>query len=322
VTDLSAHTVEAADEGRHEPGPDVWWNESWYLDFVDDGGDLAGYVRLGLYPNQGVAWWTVAIVGPDRPLVEAVDLTLPVPSTWDAPGGHGPGGRVEIDAHGTSVACVFEDPLQAMRVVARGPAATYAHPADVYRSAPAVTGQQLDLDLTWRSDGEAYHYVHTTRYELPCRVAGTLTVDGTTYEITGQGQRDHSWAPRDWWTIDWCWFSGRLDDGTRVHGADIRIGPDLRPSFGYVQDGDGVHPVEHDLVVEETLGPEQLPTAATIRCAPVGLDLAVEPVAFGPLLFVDPDGRVDRFPRAWCRYTAADGRTGEGWIEWNQVQRT
>jgi hypothetical protein len=53
----------------------------------------------------------------------------------------------------------------------------------------------------------------------------------------------------------------------------------------------------------------------------VGLDLTVEPLAFGPLLFVDPDGRVDRFPRALARFTAPDGRTGLGWVEWNQVQR-
>jgi hypothetical protein len=309
------HVVDAADEGRHEPGPDIWWNESWYLDFVADDGSIAGYVRLGLYPNQGVAWWTVAVVGPDRELIEAVDLTLPVPE----PNGQGP---VEIDANGTSVAIRFDDPLQAMRIVASGPATTYADPADVYRSAaPDAAPLDLALDLTWRSDGQPYHYVHTTRYELPCLVEGTLTIDGTTVAITGQGQRDHSWAPRDWWTIDWCWFAGRLDDGTRVHGADIRIAPELRPSFGYVQDDDGVHPIEEGLVVDETLGAEQLPTAATIRCAPVGLDLTVEPLAFGPLLFVDPDGRVDRFPRALARFTAPDGRTGLGWVEWNQVQR-
>jgi hypothetical protein len=315
VTDLAAHAVDATDEGRHEPGTDRWWSESWYLDFVADGGSIAGYVRLGLYPNQGVAWWTVAVVGPDRDLVEAVDLTLPVPESFSPADG-----RVEIEAAGTSVACIFEDPLQAMRVVTSGPAVIYAAPADVYRSAPG-TPAELDLDLVWRSDGQPYHYVHTTRYELPCLVAGSLTIDGTTYPIVGQGQRDHSWAPRDWWTVDWCWFSGRLDDGTRVHGADIRIAPDLRPSFGYVQDDGGVHPIDQDLVVEESLGAEQLPTAATIRCPPVGLDLAVEPIAFGPLLFVDPDGRVDRFPRAMARYTAADGRVGHGWIEWNQVQR-
>src|SRR6266511_3766286 len=228
MSEATDHLVAVTDEGRHEPGPDKWWNESWYLDFVADDGSIGGYVRLGLYPNQGVAWWTAAIVGPERELVEAVDLTMPVPPASED---HG---RVDVEAAGTSVSCIFEDPLQVMRVVASGPAAVYAEPADVYRSAPRAPAQ-LDLDLVWRSDGEPYHYVHTTRYELPCLVSGTLTIDGTTVSITGQGQRDHSWAPRDWWTIDWCWFSGRLDDGTRAHGADIRIAPELRPSFGYVQ---------------------------------------------------------------------------------------
>ena len=33
-----------------------------------------------------------------------------------------------------------------------------------------------------------------------------------------------------------------------------------------------------------------------------------------------PDGRISRFPRAVARFVAADGRTGLGWIEWNQPQ--
>ena len=44
------------------------------------------------------------------------------------------------------------------------------------------------------------------------------------------------------------------------------------------------------------------------------------PIAFGPLLLVDPEGKRAHFNRAATRFTAADGRTGLGWIEWNQVQ--
>jgi len=47
------------------------------------------------------------------------------------------------------------------------------------------------------------------------------------------------------------------------------------------------------------------------------LSLGIEPVAFGPAL-LSSKGRVSRFPRAMCRFTAADGRTGLGWTEWNQ----
>jgi hypothetical protein len=43
----------------------------------------------------------------------------------------------------------------------------------------------------------------------------------------------------------------------------------------------------------------------------------VEPVAFAPVGLSASDGRYSRFPRAWCRFTAVDGRTGHGWVEWN-----
>jgi hypothetical protein len=46
----------------------------------------------------------------------------------------------------------------------------------------------------------------------------------------------------------------------------------------------------------------------------------VHPLYFSPVLLTDPDGRVSRFPRGLVRYTAADGRAGLGWIEWNQPQ--
>jgi hypothetical protein len=320
VTDPTAFDVQPGDEGRHSPGPEQWWSESWYLDFVSEDGTLGGYVRLGLYPNQSVSWWTAAVVGPDREPVMAIDLQLPPPTTPVPPQ---PGGDTEVlvETDATAIACQIVDPLKAMRVVSSSPAGVYATAADVYRGA-ATAATRLDLDITWRTDGRAHHYDRTTRYEIPCLVEGSLAIGDETFTVAGPGQRDHSWAPRDWWSIDWCWFSGRLDDATRVHGAHIRVAPELVLSFGYRQDGDGTWvPIEDGLVVEETLGEEQLPTAGTIRCEPAGIDLAVEPLSYGPLLFVDPDGRVDRFPRAMARYTTPDGRTGLGWIEWNQVQR-
>lgn len=48
------------------------------------------------------------------------------------------------------------------------------------------------------------------------------------------------------------------------------------------------------------------------------LALTVTPVAFGPVLFRNNDGRVSRFPRALARFVDDDGSEGMGWIEWNQ----
>ncbi len=72
------------------------------------------------------------------------------------------------------------------------------------------------------------------------------------------------------------------------------------------------------LTVTEELGPEGFPRHARAVVEPGGLDLEIEPVAFGPVLLTAPDGRISRFPRAWARFSARDGRSGTGWIEWNQ----
>ncbi len=185
----------------------------------------------------------------------------------------------------------------------------------------------LDVDLTWTTDGTPYHYDLTTRYEIPCLVTGTVTVDGETFNVDGQGQRDHSWGVRDWWAFGWCWCSVRLDDGTRVHLADIRMGiRDLEVFFGYIQSPGGA-PGEAlpatALSVNEEVGAHGFPSTARIEIAAapdhdIGLD--VTPVAFGPVLLRNDDGRTSRFPRAMVTCRSDDGRTGAGWIEWNQPE--
>src|SRR3546814_1540058 len=68
-----------ADELAHEPGPGRLWQESWYLDFTNREGTLGGYVRLGLQPNQGVAWYWACLVGEGRPLVTVSDHDVTIP---------------------------------------------------------------------------------------------------------------------------------------------------------------------------------------------------------------------------------------------------
>jgi hypothetical protein len=236
----------------------------------------------------------------------------------------------------------------------------FSRPEDAY----VDTGwepTEASLDLTWTTDGEPYHYVLTTRYEIPCLVAGRVTIGDETFEVNGQGQRDHSWGVRDWWAFGWCWSSARLDDGTRVHLADIRI-PGAPVYFGYVQTpgaGDTARVMTiTSLAVHENLGHEGLPKVARIDLTAmdlarepghkaddnhdtssgsgpgpgdeneettggqtrVQLGIDVEPLAYGPVLLRDDNGRTSRFPRALVRYRTDDGRSGAGWIEWNQPQ--
>jgi hypothetical protein len=302
--------VDPADEQRHTPESDPLWNESYYLDFVSAGAEVGGYVRIGLYPNLGVTWWTTMIVGPDRPMVASVSYDLPVIE--------GPG--LALRAAGYEFDGVVEDPLRSMRVHGHVPGTTHHQPAAVYRG-DAGGATTVDLDLTWTTDGTPYHYDLTTRYEVPCLVGGEVVVGGEGMVIDGQGQRDHSWGVRDWWAFGWCWAAAQLDDGTRVHLADIRI-PGSPIAFGYVQPG--AEPVDQveQLAMTEQLEAEGFPSSASVHIEPGGLDVEIEPLAFGPLRLVATDGRVSRFPRAMARFTLRDGRTGTGWIEWNQPEPT
>jgi hypothetical protein len=311
---MSGHAVEEADEARHRPDGERLWNESYYCDFVQDDGSFGGWFRLGLYPNLGVAWWTAWIVRPGQPGLCSVDYHMPVPS----------GAGLSTSSAQADVAIDVRRPLGEFRLgVPRMAARRLSRPEDAYGEAP---GEPVDaaLDLTWTTDGVAYHYDATTRYEIPATVSGTVTVAGETLTVDGHGQRDHSWGVRDWWAFGWCWSSMRLDDGTRVHLADIRMLPGVPVFFGYVQNPPSEwHPLSA-LTVTEDLGPHGFPTSGRIDLAAApahDLGLDVTPVAFGPVLLRnDEDGRTSRFPRAMVRCRTDDGRTGTGWIEWNQPQ--
>ena len=71
-------TPDPADEFAHPAGAEPMWNESWYCDFVDPRQRIGGYVRLGLMPNEGVAWFTALLCGPDQPTVAVIDFTAPL----------------------------------------------------------------------------------------------------------------------------------------------------------------------------------------------------------------------------------------------------
>ena len=114
----------------------------------------------------------------------------------------------------------------------------------------------------------------------------------------------------------------RLDDGTRVHLADIRMIPDMPVFFGYIQSAGGVHPAT-GLTVTEDLGDHGFPTEARIDIAAGG---PAQPGDRGDTRLLRPCAPAQRrrphqpVPRAMVRCRTDDGRKGTGWIEWNQPE--
>ena len=308
MADAGLMKVLPEDEQRHEAGAEPLWGESYYLDFVDDEGEIGGYLRIGYYPNLGVEWWTASIVEAGIQSVMSVSYDAPM-TPLPALESVGPGYEATMEV---------TVPLQQMRVAVTASAESFADPRDIYRGgagAPTTMG----MDLAWSTDGVPYHYEVTTRYEIPCRVAGEILIGDRRITIQGQGQRDHSWGVRDWWAQGWCWSAARLEDGTRIHATDVRF-ESMNVALGYLQPGDGTLEVVTVAQVTEDLGDEGLPTKGRAVLNDGAIDVTIEPLGFGPLLLTSAEGAVSRFPRAMARFTELSGRSGLGWVEWNQPQ--
>jgi hypothetical protein len=297
-----------ADEGSHPPGGEKWWNESWYFDAVSDDGQLALYSRIGRVPNQDHAMFTASVVGPGRPSIMLV-MRAPLPGSGDE--------RQSIDVDALHVEHVVEEPLQRFRVRLNGLAEAHEDASAPLRGEPG-TPVQIAFDLVWETDGIPYAWRQTTRYEIPCRVTGTIRI-GEDEEVafSGPGQRDHSWGARDWFAADWMWSALHLGDGTRIHAVGVPQMPGY--GVGYIQH-DGELTEIASVRASEHVADNGLITDATVLIGSEELRLEIEPLAFGAILLESDDGRTSHFPRAMCRVRTGDGRSGTGWIEWNRNQ--
>lgn len=300
---------EAADEGPHPPTDEALFNESWYFDFADPGQGIGGWVRIGLMPNQGIAWINALVCGPDLPTVALLEWQAPLP---DDP--------AELRTDAIELAHGVTEPLQSYWVTVRGTGQEYDNPAALLH-AEAGRSVEAGFDLTWSTAGAPYLYRISPRYEVPCTVSGTVRIGDREFVLDAvPGQRDHSWAARDWWGMNWVWSAIHLDDGTHLHGVDIRI-PDMPPlGVGYLQEP-GRPLVELQTVTARAeYADNGLPVSTTLSLDPGDVAVDVEICGHAPVRLVSPEGKVSEFPRAWVAARTADGRRGVGWVEWNRVQ--
>ncbi|HEX2849319.1 MAG TPA: hypothetical protein VHN98_02145 [Acidimicrobiales bacterium] len=303
-------TPDARHERRHDPEAAPLWNESWYFDFAAPDGSLGGYVRLGLYPNLGVSWYWAYLVGDDRPLLVVRHHEAALPR----------GDVLEVREEGLWAALHCETPHEHWSVQLEAFAVGLDDPAQAYEPG-GERGDRVPLgfDLEWEAAAPVHDTVERLgRYEQTCTVTGEILVGDERIELDGTGQRDHSWGVRDWWERGWIWTAGRAGDDAFHAFCTVPYG------------GWGIGYVAHDGALETVLDFEahvesddedpstRFPRVTAMRF--LGLDLTCTTRHLAPVRLESPEGRVARFPRALCRFDAADGRSGYGWTEWNQPE--
>lgn len=284
TTLLAMGALQAGDEARHRPDDGVpRWEESWDFDFTTEGGELGGYLHLGLRPRLGLSRLWAVLVGDGRPLVSVVDHHLPLP--------RGPG--LDLRGEGLWVDPVCETPLEHWSLGLEAFGVALDDPTEAYRTARGDR-TALGFDLEWETSRPAVPVARAGSYHLPCLVHGDVLVGPEVIAIEGWGGRGHAWGSGARWDQAWCTITGRLDDGVTWQG-DF---PEAMP----------------------VLTDDGLPRPFRLALADPGLDVSVTPRHHAPVLVDNGAGRTSRLVRSLCRLETDDGRIGAGWSEWNQPQ--
>ncbi|KAL5335415.1 kinase-like domain-containing protein [Aspergillus crustosus] len=306
-------TVDPNDETSHTASDHPLHNESLYCDVADVEQGIGLWIRLGVTPNQRGSWYNALICGPGRPTIAVSDFNVPTP-----------GPDFTVDSESIKATHTPEIPLQQYRVRLIGKGESFDDPADLLRGKSGTgTPVTVQLDLTWHTAGTPYQWRIANRYEIPCVVRGTIRIDDALTTFThAPGQRDHSWGVRDWWAFDWVWTAFHLDDGTHIHGVQVRVPPSPM-SVGYLQSQTVPIAELSGVDVKEEVDSNGLPNTAVIEYSLQSAEkvvLHIKPRGQAPIRLDSPNGRLTHFPRLWAEVEAEDGRKGVGWIEWNFCQ--
>ena len=294
-------------EQRHEPGPDRWWNESWYFDFASADGSVGGYVRTGLYPNQRCAWsWVYIVTDEGMVSVRAHDVAVP-----KAP-------SLLMRSEGLWCELICETPMEHWSIGVEAFGVLLDSPIDSY-TGEIGTRIPVGLELEWVACAPRYDYAYppampNRHYSHAGTVRGEILLGADRIDFDGFGERDHSYGNRDWWQFGWNWASVCFGPEFALH---LCTGDGNSLTNGYIWRGGGPVPVT-TLAVEASFDVDGLPTRATYLVNDT-LEVVAEALHHAPVPLIDGTGRSSRLPRSLCRFTCGTGDVGYGWAEWLQV---
>jgi hypothetical protein len=315
------------DEAVHQPGDQVNWNESRYVDFWDHEARIGGWFRIGARPNAAYAEMSACLYLPDGRTAFAfsrapIDGNVLVAGgqTWEVVE---PWRTTRISYGGSmslfADAWVLTNPKQAF---------TDSPTADVHVELTCTTE---GLEATMGQDQDQHHLIFLPgqadfHYQHMAHVVGTAHVGDAIYEIDGRGGKDHSWGPRNWHAKVYLrWITCCIDDDNGFM-LTRSVGPTEQRRSGFVLvDGEFRVVDGFDLVNRYAGGPhhELLGTDVTVHAGDVTWTATGTPRGYLParhrqtnLAGEEAILRIVKHPTDW---RLGDGRVASGHLEFHDL---
>lgn len=249
--------VDANDEFMHHPGPHRVWQESFFFSWFDAEADATGLARIGYRPSNHTADALLYTMRNGRVEGGYARLNARYTGTPDP-------GRLRIGA----LEFHMSEPMSKWRILLRG------------RDEVDLTFTALHAPYDFRAEAPPGQYIPPgiadVHMEQSGRVAGTIRMNGATYEIDGLGQRDKSWGDRDWRTIEgWNWIPMLFGPDFTMNCTLLISGGRAYPC-GYIHH-DGVNHAVSELAVDYEMAGLHVPSTSRITVTDVsGLRLEIQ----------------------------------------------
>jgi hypothetical protein len=319
----------AVDEALHEPGDQINWNESRYVDFWDPVRHVGGWFRIGARPNANYAEVSSCVFLPDGQIAFAFE-------------------RAQIDGNTGSVGgqtWVVDEPFHSTRVTFAGEMSVLSDgwsltdPKRAFSAAPRVSADVSlhlateGLGATMGQDQDQHHLIFLPgqadfHYQHVAHVTGQIRVGNDTFEVDGRGAKDHSWGPRNWHAkIYLRWLVGAIDDDNAFM-ITRAVGPTKQTRSGFMWIDRTFHVVDDvEMVNEYGHAPNyELKSATlTMRAGDTTWKAVGTPQNYLPARHRQPgaDGqeailRLMKQPATW---KFSDGRTAAGHLEYHDLMQ-
>lgn len=203
--DVTKFGIQAEDEFPHpfsDDHPD--WNESYFFDWYDATGSVAGHCRIGWHPvQQRVLFWLYLYNGAEWLVIE--EYRLPFSALQLASAGTADAGKAAFAYEGWGLEFNYlpQVPLRTGQLNVNGFARVISGPR-----LGMIKPVQLELNVSaigppysrggGTVDSHSAANFSTDRYEQPTQSEGTMVIDGEVTALAVRGERDHSWGPRPW----------------------------------------------------------------------------------------------------------------------------